>query len=67
MEADALTTARDLGRQLLVSKVDSAQELNDAFSAIIKEHPDALLIGSAPFFDTVEIIDQTAHSRRRAG
>jgi putative tryptophan/tyrosine transport system substrate-binding protein len=28
MEAVALKTARDLGRQLLVSKVDSAQELN---------------------------------------
>ena len=57
MEADALATARDLGRQLLVSKVDSAQGLNDAFSAVINEHPDALLISSAPFFDTVEIID----------
>jgi putative tryptophan/tyrosine transport system substrate-binding protein len=60
MEADALATARDLGRQLLVSKVDSAQGLNDAFSVVINEHPDALLISSAPFFDTVEINDQLA-------
>jgi putative ABC transport system substrate-binding protein len=60
MEAVALKTARDLGRQLLVSKVDSALELNDVFSAAIKEHPDALLISSAPFFDTVEIINQLA-------
>src|SRR6516164_7983200 len=58
MEADALTTARSLGRQLLVSKVDSPQKLIDTFSAVINEHPDALLISSAPFFDTVEIIEQ---------
>jgi ABC-type uncharacterized transport system substrate-binding protein len=60
MEADALKTARDLGRQLLVSKVDSAQELNDVYSALINEHPDALLIGSSPFFDNVEINDRLA-------
>jgi putative ABC transport system substrate-binding protein len=60
MEADALKTARDLGRQLLVSKVDSAQELNDAFAALINEHPDALLISSAPFFDVAEVIEQLA-------
>jgi putative ABC transport system substrate-binding protein len=60
MEADALTTARSLGRQLLVSKVDSPQKLIDTFSAVINEHPDALLISSAPFFDTVEIIEQLA-------
>jgi putative tryptophan/tyrosine transport system substrate-binding protein len=59
-EADALKTARDLGRQLLVSKVDSAQELNDAFSAIINAHPDALLIASNPLFDNSEIIDRLA-------
>ena len=34
--------------------------MNDAFSAIINEHPDALLISPNPFFDTVEIIDQLA-------
>jgi len=59
-EADALKTARDLGRQLLVSKVDSAQELNDAFSAIVNAHPDALLIASNPLFDNSEIIDRLA-------
>src|SRR5262249_388702 len=41
-EADALKTADDLGRELLVTKVDSVQELNDAFSAVISGHPDAL-------------------------
>jgi putative tryptophan/tyrosine transport system substrate-binding protein len=59
-EVDARTTARDLGRQLVVSRVDSAQELNDAFSAAINEHPDALLIATHPFFDNVEINDQLA-------
>lgn len=60
MEADALKTARDLGRELLVSKVDSAQELTDAFLLITNQHPDALLIASSPLFDNIEINDRLA-------
>lgn len=60
MEADAVKTARDLGRQMPVSKVDSGQELNDAFAAVMNEHPDALIVASAPFFDAIEINDQLA-------
>src|ERR1700675_462992 len=58
--ADALTTARTLGRQVLVLKVDSAPEVNAAFSTRVNEHADALVIASSPFFDTVEINDQLA-------
>jgi putative ABC transport system substrate-binding protein len=60
MEAEALTTARSLGRQLSVLRVNSAQELNGAFSTIVDEHLDALFIAPGPFFDTTEIIDQLA-------
>ena len=56
--ADALTTARALGRQLLVLKVDTAQELVAAFSTLLNEHTDALFIHSHPFFDATEINDR---------
>jgi putative tryptophan/tyrosine transport system substrate-binding protein len=57
-EADALTTARALGRQLVIVKVDKAEELAAVFSSLVTEHADALLVGPGPFFDTVEINDQ---------
>jgi ABC-type uncharacterized transport system substrate-binding protein len=60
MEADALATARALGRRLVIVKVDKAEELSAVFSTLVTEHADALVVGSAPFFDTVEINDQLA-------
>ena len=60
MEADALASARSLSRQLLIVKVDKAEELEGAFSTLTAEHADALLIASAPFFDIVEVTDQLA-------
>ena len=58
--ADSFTTARALGRQLLVLKVDKAQELDAAFSTLLKEHADALFIATGPFFDTTEINERLA-------
>jgi putative ABC transport system substrate-binding protein len=60
MEADALTTTRALGRQLVTVKVDKAEELGAAFSTLVAEHADALVVGSGPFFDNVQINDQVA-------
>ena len=60
MTGDALATARALGRQVLVLKVDKAQELDAAFSTLVNEHADALVIGSSPFFDITGINDQLA-------
>jgi ABC-type uncharacterized transport system substrate-binding protein len=60
MEADALASARSLARQLLIVKVDKAEELEAAFSTLKANHADALLIASAPFFDIVEVTDQLA-------
>ena len=59
-EADALATARSLGRQLLIVKVDKAEEVSAAFSTLVAGHADALFIAPAPFFDIAEINDQLA-------
>jgi len=55
MTSDALTAARALGRQLLILKIDSAQDLDAAFSVLLKERAEGLMHASAPFFDTTEI------------
>src|SRR5262249_14875481 len=52
VEADALETAHRLGRELMILKVEKAEELDTAFSTLLKEHADALFIMSHPFFDT---------------
>jgi putative ABC transport system substrate-binding protein len=49
MAADAIASARSLARQLLIVKVDKAEELEAAFSTLTAKHADALLIASAPF------------------
>jgi putative ABC transport system substrate-binding protein len=60
MEADALATARALGRQLVIVKVDKPEELSAVFSTLVTEHADALVVGSGPFFDSVKVNDQLA-------
>jgi putative tryptophan/tyrosine transport system substrate-binding protein len=60
MEADALKTTRALGRQLVIAIVDKAEDLSAAFSTLVAEHADALVVGSGPFFDNVQINDQVA-------
>jgi putative tryptophan/tyrosine transport system substrate-binding protein len=60
MAVDALASARSLARQLLIVKVDKAEELEAAFSTLTGKHADALLIASAPFFDIVEVTNQLA-------
>jgi putative tryptophan/tyrosine transport system substrate-binding protein len=58
--ADVLSTARALGRQILVLKVDKAQELDAAFSTLRNGHADALFIAPSPFFENTEINDRLA-------
>jgi putative tryptophan/tyrosine transport system substrate-binding protein len=60
MEAEALATARGLGRELISVKVDKAEELGAALSTLVAEHVEAVLVASTPFFDSVEITDQLA-------
>src|SRR5262249_8590485 len=57
-ETDALVTARSLGRQLLIVKVNKAEELGTAFSTLAAEHAHALVIASHPFFDAVNTNDE---------
>jgi putative tryptophan/tyrosine transport system substrate-binding protein len=60
MTADSLATARTLGRQLLVVKVDKAEDLNAAFATMVTEHADALAIAPSPFADSAEINNRLA-------
>ena len=60
MIVDVQSTAHALGRQLVILKVDNIQDLDGIFSTLIKEHADALIIASSPFFETVEINDKLA-------
>jgi putative tryptophan/tyrosine transport system substrate-binding protein len=59
-EADALETARTLGRQLVIVKIDKAEELHAAFSTLTTEHADALVVSNGPIFNNVEINDSIA-------
>jgi putative tryptophan/tyrosine transport system substrate-binding protein len=47
---DVEPAAGQLGLQIQFVKVNSSQELHTAFAALARERPDALLIGSGPFF-----------------
>ena len=58
MMDDALAAARALGRQLLVLKIDKAEQLDAAFSTLRKKRADALLIASEPFFNAIETRDK---------
>jgi putative ABC transport system substrate-binding protein len=55
--AEALTTARALGRQLLILKADDSQEVDAAFQALVA---DGLVIHPHPLFETAEVNDQLA-------
>jgi putative ABC transport system substrate-binding protein len=44
--------ARALGLQIQVLKASTSAEINAAFAVMARERPDALFVGSGPFFST---------------
>ena len=44
--------ARALGLQIQVLNASTSAEINAAFAAMVRERPDALFVGSGPFFST---------------
>ena len=47
---DVETSARPMGLQLRFLNVGTNQEITAAFASFVRERPDALLIGSGPYF-----------------
>ncbi len=58
--SEALTTAHGLGRDLLILRVDRPQDLDVAFSTLLKQHADALFIHPHPFFESIDVNGQLA-------
>jgi putative ABC transport system substrate-binding protein len=49
---DVQAAARAMGLQIQVLNADSAREIDAAFATLVRERPDALFVGSGPFFTT---------------
>jgi ABC-type uncharacterized transport system substrate-binding protein len=49
---DVQTAARAMGLQVQVLNADSSREIDAAFATFARERPDALFVGSGPFFTT---------------
>jgi putative ABC transport system substrate-binding protein len=52
---DVEPAARALGRQIQVLNASSSREIDAAFASFAREPPDALFIGSSPFFSSRRI------------
>jgi putative ABC transport system substrate-binding protein len=52
---EAKPAARALGLQIQVLNVSTSAEINAAFAAMARERPDALFVGSGPFFGTQRV------------
>jgi ABC-type uncharacterized transport system substrate-binding protein len=52
---DAEPAARAIGWQIQVLKADTSQAIDAAFAAFVRERPDALFMGSSPFFNSRRI------------
>src|SRR5436190_19369449 len=46
---DAETAARAMGLQIQVLNASTSREINTAFATVVRERPDALLVGTGPF------------------
>ena len=44
--------ARSIGQRLIVAKASTDEELDAAFTALVRERADALLVAADPYFDT---------------
>ena len=49
---DAEAAARETGQQLIVSNARSDDEIDAAFTSLVRQHAGALLVGTGPFFLT---------------
>ena len=47
---DLETAARAMGLQIQVLNADTSREIDAAFATLVRERPDALFVGSGPFF-----------------
>ena len=47
---DAEAAARAMGLQIKVLNADTSREIDAAFATFVREQPDALLVGTGPFF-----------------
>jgi putative ABC transport system substrate-binding protein len=62
---DAKATAQSMGLQIQILNANSAEEINAAFAALGHERPDALFVGSGPFF-TARRVQLTQLAARHA-
>jgi putative ABC transport system substrate-binding protein len=47
---DAETAARAMGLQIQVANASTSREINAAFATFVRDRPDALVVGTGPFF-----------------
>ena len=47
---DVVTAARTMGLQIQVLNASTSREINAAFATFVRERPDALFVGTGPFF-----------------
>ena len=50
--ADAKAAAREVGQQLIVLNASRENEIDAAFTSLVRQHAGALLVGAGPFFLT---------------
>src|SRR5262245_36297487 len=62
---DAEPAARAIGWQIQVHNADTSRAIDAAFAAFVRERPDALFVGSSPFFTArrVQLVQLTAYHR----
>jgi putative ABC transport system substrate-binding protein len=60
---DVEAAARAIGLQIQVLKASTSREINAAFATFVRERPDALFVGSDPFFSTrrVQLANLASH------
>jgi len=49
---DLEAAARAMGLQIQVLNASTSREIEAAFATVVREHPDALIIGGGPFYNT---------------
>jgi putative ABC transport system substrate-binding protein len=62
---DVETAARSMGLQIQVLNANTSREIDAAFATFMHERPDALFVGSSPFFTArrVQLVQLTAYHR----
>jgi putative tryptophan/tyrosine transport system substrate-binding protein len=62
---DVETAARSMGLQIQVLNANTSREIDAAFATFMRERPDAVFVGSSPFFTArrVQLVQLTAYHR----